>query len=159
MAIDTKERTEVPVPEPDLTPQEMIQRARDLRDKMRADQEDSEKRGYYSEELHEAFTKAGFYRMLQPRMFGGYEFDMASYYKLAVEIGRGGSAGMAWCLDLALHHSIIVASFWPEQAQREIFGPDGHFVSGARAGAAGKAVGVEGGYVINGRWRYSSGVP
>ncbi|MGH2363400.1 MAG: acyl-CoA dehydrogenase [Chloroflexota bacterium] len=149
----------VPVPEPDLTPAEMIARATNMRDLLRADQEESEKRGYYSEEIHQAFTNAGFYRMLQPRMFGGYEFDFPTYYRIAVEVGRGGSAGMAWCLDLAHHHSVIMAAFWPEEAQRDIFGPTGHFVSGARAGAAGTAKAVEGGYIINGSWRYSSGVP
>src|SRR3954453_19152791 len=112
----------------------MIARAIAMRDILRDDQQASEQRGYYSEELHEAFKAAGFYRMLQPRMFGGYEFDLATYYKIAVEIGRGGSAGIAWCLDLAHHHAFIIGSFWEEQAQREIFGPEGHFVAGARAG-------------------------
>jgi 3-hydroxy-9,10-secoandrosta-1,3,5(10)-triene-9,17-dione monooxygenase len=92
-------------------------------------------------------------------MFGGYEFGLDTYYKQSVEIGRGGSAGIAWCLNLAHHHSLIIASFWPEKAQREIFGQDGHFVSGARAGGAGTARKVEGGYIVNGRFRYSSGSP
>ncbi len=125
---------------------------------LRTDQEEADKRGFYSEQLHEEFIKAGFYRMLQPRMFGGYEFDLATYYRISVEIARGGSAGIAWCLNLAHHHSYIVGSFFEEQAQREIFG-DGHFVAGARAGGSATAKAVDGGYVINGRFRYSSGVP
>ncbi|HEU0167024.1 MAG TPA: hypothetical protein VFS62_04545 [Chloroflexota bacterium] len=160
MAIQTPVRENtVPVPEPDLTREEMIARAVALRDKLREDQEGADKRGFYSEELHEEFTKAGFYRMLQPRMFGGYEFDLATYYKISVEIGRGGSAGIAWCLNLAHHHSMIIGSFWPEEAQRAIFGPTGHFAAGARAGGTGTAKKVDGGYVVNGRYRYSSGCP
>ncbi|HLF72024.1 MAG TPA: acyl-CoA dehydrogenase [Dehalococcoidia bacterium] len=155
----TEAPTRVPVPEPDLTPQQMIARATAMRDVLREDQEPAEKRGFYSEALHEAFTKAGFYRMLQPRMFGGYEFDLPTYYRIAIEVGRGGSGGIAWCLDLAHHHSIIIGSFWPEEAQREIFGPEGHFVAGARAGGDATAKAVDGGYVINGRFRYSSGSP
>src|SRR4029077_9334144 len=103
MAIVTRPPTEVPVPEPDLTPKDMIARGAAMRDMLRADQEEADKRGFYSEEIHDAFTKAGFYRMLQPRMFGGYEFDLATYYRQSVEIGHGGSAGMAWCLNLAHH--------------------------------------------------------
>lgn len=159
MAVQTPVRQYVPQPEPDLTPDKMIARAVAMRDMLRADQEEADKRGFYSEELHEAFKKAGFYRMLQPKMFGGYEFGLDAYYKQSVEIGRGGSAGIAWCLNLAHHHSLIIASFWPEKAQREIFGKDGHFVSGARAGGAGTARKVEGGYIVNGRFRYSSGSP
>jgi 3-hydroxy-9,10-secoandrosta-1,3,5(10)-triene-9,17-dione monooxygenase len=150
--------TVVPVPEPDLTREQMIERANALYDMLQADQEEADKRGFYSEQLHEEFTKAGFYRMLQPRMFGGYEFDLATYYRISLEIARGGSAGIAWCLNLAHHHAYIVASFFEEQAQREIFG-DGHFVAGARAGGTATAKAVDGGYLINGRFRYSSGVP
>jgi 3-hydroxy-9,10-secoandrosta-1,3,5(10)-triene-9,17-dione monooxygenase len=154
----TEAPTTVPLPEPDLTREEMLARAVAMREMLQADQEAADSRGFYSEELHEAFTKAGFYRMLQPRMFGGYEFDLATYYKISVEIAHGGGAGIAWCLNLAHHHSYIVGSFWPEQAQREIFG-DGHFAAGARAGGNGTARAADGGYVVNGRYRYSSGCP
>jgi 3-hydroxy-9,10-secoandrosta-1,3,5(10)-triene-9,17-dione monooxygenase len=142
-----------------MTPDEMIARAVAMRDMLRDDQEGAERRGYYSDEILEAFKAAGFYRMLQPRMFGGYEFDLVTYYRISTEIARGGSAGMAWCLGLASHHAFIVGSFWPEQAQREIFGADGHFAAGARAGGTATAHAVDGGYILNGRWRYSSGVP
>jgi len=98
----------------------MIARAVGMRDMLRDDQEAAERRGYYSEEIHEAFKAAGFYRMLQPRMFGGYEFDLVTYYRISTEIARGGSAGMAWCLGLASHHAFIIGSFFPEQAQRAI---------------------------------------
>ena len=57
----------VPVPEPDLKPEEMIARARALRPIVRDEAEAAERRGYYSEALHHEFTKAGFYRCLQPR--------------------------------------------------------------------------------------------
>ncbi|HLG12127.1 MAG TPA: acyl-CoA dehydrogenase, partial [Dehalococcoidia bacterium] len=79
--------TVVPVPEPDLTREQMIARSTALRDLLLADQEAADKRGFYSEGLHDEFTKAGFYRMLQPRMFGGYEFDLATYYRISIEIG------------------------------------------------------------------------
>src|SRR4051794_16078386 len=115
----------------------MIARAVAMRDMLRDDQEAAERRGYYSEEIHEAFKAAGFYRMLQPRMFGGYEFDLVAYYRISTEIARGGSAGMAWCLGLASHHAFIIGSFWPGQAQRDIFGPDGHFAAGGGGGGAG----------------------
>jgi 3-hydroxy-9,10-secoandrosta-1,3,5(10)-triene-9,17-dione monooxygenase len=51
----------IPVPEPDLTPGEMIDRAKSLRETIRAEAPAAEKRGFYSEELHETFRKGGFY--------------------------------------------------------------------------------------------------
>src|SRR5207237_6785479 len=101
MAVDARRPAgEIAVPEPDLTPEAMIERAAAMRPLLQADQEGADERGFYSEEIHEAFSRAGFYRVLQPRTFGGYEFDMQTYYRLGVEIGHGGSAGMAWCFNL-----------------------------------------------------------
>jgi 3-hydroxy-9,10-secoandrosta-1,3,5(10)-triene-9,17-dione monooxygenase len=160
MAFTVQPAVEIAAPEPDLTPARMIARAAGMRQLLKDDQAAAEDRGFYSEEIHQAFTDAGFYRVLQPRRFGGYEFDMATYYRLAVEVAHGGSAGAAWCLDLGTHHSIILAAHWPEQAQREIFTEqNGHFVCGHRAGMGGTAQRVEGGYRVSGRWRYSSGIP
>jgi 3-hydroxy-9,10-secoandrosta-1,3,5(10)-triene-9,17-dione monooxygenase len=58
----------------------MIARAVALRPKLRAQQDENDERGTYSEELHRDFIKAGFYRCTQPRMFGGYEFSVATFY-------------------------------------------------------------------------------
>lgn len=63
----------IPVPEPGLTADEIVGRARALRQRVRAEAADAEDRGTYSPELHEQFVEAGFHRILQPRRFGGYE--------------------------------------------------------------------------------------
>src|SRR5262249_40006279 len=64
-------RPALPQPEPGLTAPELIARARALRDTLRAQQDDSDARGCYSPAMHEAFLAAGFYRITQPRLFGG----------------------------------------------------------------------------------------
>jgi 3-hydroxy-9,10-secoandrosta-1,3,5(10)-triene-9,17-dione monooxygenase len=149
----------VAAPEPGLTPAELIARAAALRDKVRAEQDQSEARGYHSPELQEAFVAAGFYRALQPRRFGGYEFDYPTYYKAMLEICRGDPA-VGWCLILGSTHGAQVASHWPEQAQVELFGADGHFVAPHRAqGPAGRCRRVDGGYLVEGVWNYASGIP
>jgi 3-hydroxy-9,10-secoandrosta-1,3,5(10)-triene-9,17-dione monooxygenase len=48
----------IPVPEPDLRPEEMVARAEALVPQIREQQDESERRGYYSEELHERFSRA-----------------------------------------------------------------------------------------------------
>jgi 3-hydroxy-9,10-secoandrosta-1,3,5(10)-triene-9,17-dione monooxygenase len=147
----------IPVPEPGLTPEEMIARAVALRPKLRAQQDENDERGTYSEELHRDFIKAGFYRCTQPRMFGGYEFDVATFYKVMTEIARG-HPGVGWCLGLGASHAFEIASHWPEQAQIELFG-DGHFIAPHRAPPMGTLTPVAGGYTMNGTWDYCSGVP
>ena len=85
----TVSQQSVRVPEPDLTPEAMIERATALQPRLRAEQDETERRGRYSEALHREFRKAGFYRCLQPRRFGGCEFDVKTYYRLGIELSRG----------------------------------------------------------------------
>lgn len=152
------EDTVIPIPEPDLTPEEMIRRATGMREMLRDQQDDAERLGHYTEEVHRAFEEAGLYRVVQPRRFGGYAFPMETYLKIAVEIGRG-DPGSAWCFDLGAHHSLEVGSHWSAEAQHELFcSVDGDFIAAHRAGPGGTAVPENGGYRVNGRWRYSSGV-
>jgi 3-hydroxy-9,10-secoandrosta-1,3,5(10)-triene-9,17-dione monooxygenase len=147
-----------PVPEPDLTPEEMIARAVALRPQLRAEQEESDERGAYSPDMHRKFLDAGFYRCLQPRMFGGYEFDVPTFYKTMLEVSRGHpSAG--WCLTLCASHPLIIAAHWSEKGQRELFGPDGFYASPHRPPPLGTATPVDGGYIIDGVWDYCSGIP
>jgi 3-hydroxy-9,10-secoandrosta-1,3,5(10)-triene-9,17-dione monooxygenase len=146
------------VPEPNLTREELIARAVAMRPKLRELQDEHAAAGTYSAELHDEFRKAGFYRITIPRMFGGYEFDLPTYFKTMLEVARG-DPGVGWCLALGSSHGYLIASHWSERAQRELFGPDGHFAAAHRALPGGTATPVDGGYRISGRWNYCSGIP
>jgi 3-hydroxy-9,10-secoandrosta-1,3,5(10)-triene-9,17-dione monooxygenase len=148
---------EVPVPEPDLTPQEIIGRARALIPAIRDQQDEAEKLGHHTEALDREFVRAGFYRMLQPRMFGGYEFDLPTFWKAMLAIATG-DPGTGWGLTLGSHHALVAGAHFPVEGQREIFGQDGEFRCSHRA-PPGTAEPVEGGYMISGTWDYSSGSP
>ena len=153
-----KAKVHVAQPEPDLTPEIMIARATALRPMLRAQQDEADARGHYGEDVHEAFDKAGFYRTLQPKMFGGYQFDFPTFLKVIMEISRG-HPGSGWCFTLAASHALVVGSHFPEAVQRELFGPKGDFRAPHRAAPGGTLRRVDGGYQITGRWSYSSGVP
>ena len=148
----------IPQPEPDLTPRMAVERARALVPLLREQQDASDARGCYSDEVHESMKRAGLYRLMQPRMFGGYEVDVPTYLRVIIEIGRG-HPGAAWCFSLASAHALIVGSHLGEEVQKEIFGPDGDFRCPHRAFLAGKLEKVEGGYIVDGRWAYASGSP
>jgi 3-hydroxy-9,10-secoandrosta-1,3,5(10)-triene-9,17-dione monooxygenase len=148
----------IPAPEPDMTRDRLCERAVALRPLLRAQQEEADILGRYTPEVHQAFLDAGFYRITQPRMFGGYELDLETYFRLIVEIARGHPA-TGWCLALGASHAWVVASHWPEQAQREVFGPDGHFIAPHRPAAMGKLTPTPGGAILNGQWNYCSGIP
>src|SRR3954469_1685257 len=142
----TAASTTIPVPEPDLTPSEIIARAEAMRPTLLELQAETEERTFYSEDTHRAFTQAGFYRILQPRRFGGYEFDMPTYFRVVIEIARG-CPSTGWCLCLGGAHVLQVASMYGEQAQRELFAPDGHFVCASFGFPVAVAEPKDGGYV------------
>ena len=143
--------------EPDLTPEQMIGRAAALRPALIAGQEATEQRTYYSAEMHEAFLNAGFYHLYVPRRYGGYEFDVPTYVRVVQEIARG-CVSTAWCLGLAMNHALMVGSWWPEEAQEEIFA-GGDFRCASVAAPVGRAEPIDGGWEINGQVAFASGSP
>lgn len=147
------------VPEPDLTPEEIIARAAAMREHLRAEQDATEQRTYYSPETHEMFKAAGFYRILQPRRFGGYEFSIETFYRVVMELARG-CPSTGWCFCLGAAHVLQVAALFPEEAQAATFAAhDGHFVAASRDGVCGTVTPVGDGYVVDGTWNYCSGAP
>ena len=101
-------------PEPGLTPDELIARAIALRPELIEHQADAEARAFYSEEMHQKFLDAGFYRTYVPRRYGGYEFDVKTMTRLQLELARG-DVSTAWCVGLASNHALQVASWFPEE--------------------------------------------
>jgi 3-hydroxy-9,10-secoandrosta-1,3,5(10)-triene-9,17-dione monooxygenase len=148
----------VPVPEPELTPAEIVARAEALVPMLRAQQDEAERRGYYSEAVHQAFLDAGLYRITQPRRFGGYEFDLKTYLRAMIAIASG-DPGTGWCLQLGSSHAWIVASHFDLQTQAEAFGPDGDFRCPHPAQPSGRVVRADGGFRLGGRFPYASGIP
>jgi 3-hydroxy-9,10-secoandrosta-1,3,5(10)-triene-9,17-dione monooxygenase len=145
------------VPEPDLTPAQMIERAVGMREALIADQAETEKRTYYSPEMHQRFLDAGFYHLYVPHRYGGYEFDVPTYMRVVQEIARG-CVSTGWCLGLTMNHALMVSSWWPEEAQDEIFA--GHdFRASSVAAPVGTATLDERGWDIDGQVAFASGTP
>ena len=148
-------RTDIPVPEPSLTPEEMVERARGMREKLRLRREEQETARRILDVTNQEFVEAGFYRLLQPRRFGGYEFDLPTFARVAIELARGcPSAG--WVLTFTAGHTHVLAKY-PERAQVEVYGGDGEFRGPLAGGINATARPVEGGYVVSGYWDYASG--
>jgi 3-hydroxy-9,10-secoandrosta-1,3,5(10)-triene-9,17-dione monooxygenase len=144
----------IPVPESGLMSQEMIRRATAMRQTLRERQEETERAGRILEVTNDEFIKAGFYRVVQPRRFGGYEFDLLTYVKVMSEVSRG-CPSSGWVLALTSGHPIILADH-PEQAQIEAYGRDGEY----RCPSLGAPIPLQivpGGYLASGYWDYASG--
>ena len=134
--------------------------ARELRPRLRAEQAKTEERGFYSPKMHRAFVEAGFFRVLLPKKLGGFELGVEAFYQLISEVARG-CPSSAWCLCLSAGRTLTLASYWPEQAQQEIFGEHGHLVSPMSTKPQKDVVITREnrGLRISGTWKYCSGSP
>src|SRR6516165_4555006 len=101
--------SEIPPPEAELTPQELVQRAEAMLTVLRERQGLCEEGGRLPQETHEDFIRAGFYRTLQPRCFGGYEFDLPTFMKLIMAVSRG-CPESGWVLALISGHPVLMAA-------------------------------------------------
>ena len=74
-------------------------------------------------ETFDDFLRAGFFRIVQPKRFGGFEMDLETLQRVLVEIGRG-CPSSAWTLGILTGHAWWAAQF-PEDGQAEIYGDEG----------------------------------
>jgi 3-hydroxy-9,10-secoandrosta-1,3,5(10)-triene-9,17-dione monooxygenase len=103
------------------------------------------------------FRDAGFYRMLQPKRFGGFELPFGIQTEVAIELGRG-CASSAWDAAITACHAWILGMF-PVEAQSDVWGVDANVtVSTSFLPVGPRIERVGGGLRVSGRWRFSSGV-
>jgi 3-hydroxy-9,10-secoandrosta-1,3,5(10)-triene-9,17-dione monooxygenase len=103
--------------------------------------------------LHET----GLFRFHQPRAFGGMELDFVAVVDITAELARG-CPSTAWNVgNLACHHWIL--GYYEPETQHEVWdaNPDA-LIASSIALAAGRAYPAEGGFIVSGRWPFSSGV-
>jgi 3-hydroxy-9,10-secoandrosta-1,3,5(10)-triene-9,17-dione monooxygenase len=133
----------------------MIARATALRGTLRAAQADCEAQGRVSDAINAELIRAGFYRIIQPRCFGGYEFDVPTFHRVMMEIGRG-CPETGWVLALTAGHPLLLANF-SLAGQADIYGRAGEFRCPAAFNPPGSALPVPGGYRVTASWPSASG--
>jgi len=105
--------------------------------------------------------RTGLMRVLQPRRWGGMEFDYLAYVDFPELIARG-CASTGWNVgNLLIHHWML--ALYDERAQQEVWGsnPEALIASGiAYPQGSGKREKRDGenGFVVSGRWNFSSAV-
>ena len=145
-------------PETALTPEEMIARAAEIGPTLVERQAETEERTCYAPDTHETFREAGFYRLLVPRRYGGYEFDIPTFVRVIMHLARG-CPSTAWQVCLPTAHTLLVASWFEERAQQELFA-DPDFLCPSVAAPVGRARPTgDGRLELTGTHRYCSGAP
>ncbi len=155
VSLDRRQSHEIPPPEPSLSVDELLRRADALRPLLRERQAECEESGALSDDTNNLFIAAGFYRILQPRLFGGYEFALPDFIRVMIAVARGCSES-AWVLALTSGHTVLAAQL-SGAAQREVFGATGDFRAPGVGMPGGSGIPADGGYRVKGTWDYASG--
>ena len=103
--------------------------------------------------LHET----GLFRFHQPRRFGGMELPFVAVVDIVSELARG-CPSTAWNVgNLGCHHWIL--GYYEPETQHELWdeNPD-VLIASSIALAAGRGRKAKDGFVVSGRWPFSSGV-
>ncbi|MFI5780085.1 3-hydroxy-9,10-secoandrosta-1,3,5(10)-triene-9,17-dione monooxygenase oxygenase subunit [Nocardia sp. NPDC051570] len=107
------------------------------------------------DETMKALAETGFFRLVQPRQWGGLAADPVVFYDTVRKIaGACGSTG--WVAGIIGIHNWHLALF-DQQAQTDVWGEDTETRIGSSYAPMGAGVVAEGGYLVNGSWNWSSG--
>lgn len=136
--------------------QELIERAKSLIPQIKARAQETEKLRRPHDDTLKDLIDAGILQMCVPKRWGGVEADPLTMHKV-VELISSACMSTGWIASFYIGHNVVAAKF-PLRAQEEMFGERG-FVLMPTANAANlTARNVAGGWVINGRAAWGSGI-
>jgi 3-hydroxy-9,10-secoandrosta-1,3,5(10)-triene-9,17-dione monooxygenase len=136
---------------------EAMRRAREIVPTLRARAKDAEDARLLIRENEQLLHESGLFRFHQPKAFGGMELAFVAVVDIPAELARG-CPSTAWNVgNVACHHWIL--GYYDPETQREVWeqNPDA-LIASSIALAAGRGRKVAGGFVVTGRWPFSSAV-
>jgi 3-hydroxy-9,10-secoandrosta-1,3,5(10)-triene-9,17-dione monooxygenase len=135
---------------------ELLERARSLAAALRERSAESTQLRTLPKQTIRDLQSHELFRMLQPPAFGGFACDYEDFARVVIELGRS-DGSVAWVFAVMSIHNLMLAHFEPS-AQADVWGEDAHTLMAASYAPTGRLVAADGGYVLNGRWSFCSGV-
>jgi 3-hydroxy-9,10-secoandrosta-1,3,5(10)-triene-9,17-dione monooxygenase len=140
-----------------FTYEELYGRAEQLLPKLRERAARCEELRRMPDETLRDLHDTGLFRFQQPRRVGGSELDFVAAVTIPALLARA-CASSAWnFVNLGTHHLLL--AMFPPQAQDDVWkaSPDA-LIASAFVFPAGRAQKVKDGYILSGRWPFSSGI-
>ncbi|MDQ3404552.1 MAG: acyl-CoA dehydrogenase family protein [Actinomycetota bacterium] len=133
----------------------VLDSVRELVPKLRGNAPEAEERRWVPDENIKSLEQAGVYQSAVPERFGGLDLTVAEQVAIIGEIARGcGSTG--WTSNAWISSAWIIG-LYPDKAQEEVFAGGSVRVSGGFT-PTGTLTPTEGGYRLNGTWRFNTGI-
>jgi 3-hydroxy-9,10-secoandrosta-1,3,5(10)-triene-9,17-dione monooxygenase len=133
----------------------LVARARAMIPRLKARAAAAEAARKIPDETIAEMQEAGFFRVLQPKRWGGYEMDPQVFYDIQLALAEG-CMSTGWVYGTVGGHPYEIALF-PDAAQREVWGEDESTLVSSSYQPVGQVERVEGGFLLSGRWGFSSG--
>ena len=109
-----------------------------------------------SEQTIDAFRRAGFFKLMQPEHYGGYEYGFTAFIDVISELGRGCTSS-AWNCAIGSIHQWLIAGF-PREAQDDVWKENPDAFACVSYAPTGTTEVVDGGFLIQGKWQFVSNV-
>ena len=139
-----------------LTDAELLcRRARDLVPALRERTAETAALGKLPDATIDAMQAGGFFRIMQPARFGGFEMEPEVFFRVQMILAEG-CMSTAWVLGVVAIHNWQLALF-DDKAQQDVWGEDDSTLISSSYMPVGKVEHVEGGYTLSGHWGFSSG--
>lgn len=136
---------------------QLIQAAQDLVPLLREKAREAEIARKPLDEVIDAVRESGIFSLMVPKCYGGHEADLDTFFEVALTISRA-DASMGWLVAFYMEHTFWFCGF-PEAFQKEVFADRSYVLAPATLNMGGGAAEpVEGGYLINGRWQWGTGI-
>src|SRR5271166_1241819 len=126
------------------TEAELLERARKLVPVLRERAARTEENRALLPETLKDFIEAGFYKILQPAKYRGFETSPMTLFKVVMELAKG-CPSSAWCLCLVTVHNWEIALLDPRAAE-DLWGKDSETRASSSYAPFGKVVRVDGGH-------------
>ena len=135
--------------------EQLYQAARELVPALRARTAETAALGQLPEDTVNAMQQAGFFRIMQPARYGGFEMDPEVFFRVQMILAEG-CMSTAWVLGVVAIHNWQLALF-DDKAQQDVWGENDATLISSSYMPVGKVQRVEGGYQLSGHWGFSSG--
>jgi 3-hydroxy-9,10-secoandrosta-1,3,5(10)-triene-9,17-dione monooxygenase len=134
----------------------LTERAREMSGFVRAHAERHENERRISDEVIARMIESGFFRGFQSKRFQGLESHPADFFGAVIELGKA-CPSTSWIMGIVGIHQFELANM-SLQLQQEVLGDDPDTLISSSYAPQGTALPVEGGHMVSGTWKSSSGV-
>lgn len=139
-----------------MSPDELIGRAQELKPVLVSRWEQAYSDRMLPKETIADMQDAGFFKVLQPKRYGGYEMHPNVFYKIQMALAEA-CMSTAWVYGVVGVHNWQLA-LYDDQAQKDVWAQNSSTLISSSYMPKAHVQKVQHGFIVNGEWGFSSGV-